>query len=40
MLFVITYTTWKYLFQEKENKKKDEKLAKVEKIKKVKMRKK
>ena len=27
MPFVITYTAWKYLFQEKQNKKKEEKLA-------------
>jgi hypothetical protein len=30
MPFVITYTAWKYLLQEEEYKKKDEKLAKVE----------
>jgi hypothetical protein len=41
MPFVITYTAWKYLLQEKEkNKKKDEKLAKVEKHKERKIRKK
>jgi hypothetical protein len=40
MPFVITYTTRKNLFQEKENTKKDEKLAKVEKIKEDKIRKK
>jgi hypothetical protein len=31
MPFVITYTAWKYLFQEKENKRKNGKLVKVEK---------